>query len=72
MEAHQIAILKLGFARRHVVEHNGGFVDERYARETGQGRLGERVRFRSSFVREFSTAAARLADRLEATGSVSQ
>jgi hypothetical protein len=32
-----VRTLRLAFSRRHVLEHNGGVIDERYQRETGEG-----------------------------------
>jgi hypothetical protein len=63
-----VATLKLGFARRHLLEHNNGVVDAKYLAESGdKAAVGRRVRFRSTFVREFVAASMRLADELEAT-----
>lgn len=64
-----VSTLKLGFARRHVLEHNGGFVDARYVDEAGEGRVGQRLRFRAAFVREFIAAAEALANRLTETAT---
>lgn len=59
--------LRVGFARRHVLEHNGGRIDQRYLDETGDtGLVGRRLRIRAQFVREFFAAVIRLADILEA------
>jgi len=63
----QVRSLRLGLARRHVLEHNGGVVDERYWQETAEGTLGHRVRVRGPFVVEVLAAAVVLADQLEAT-----
>ncbi len=63
-----LATLRLGFARRHVLEHNNGVADAKYVAESGDTlAAGRRVRFRSSFVRDFIAASLRLADALEAT-----
>ncbi len=67
-----VQALRLGFARRHVLEHNGGVVDERYRRETGEGTVGRRVRFGSALVRQVTAAANQLADCLEATSTVAE
>jgi hypothetical protein len=69
LSAEQARILNLSFARRHVLEHNGGVVDERYRLETGEGTLGHRLRVRADFVEEAFVAATALADRLEATAT---
>lgn len=44
LDAASVQTLRLAFARRHVLEHNGGLVDEAYTRETGEGAIGRRVR----------------------------
>jgi hypothetical protein len=63
-----LATLRLGFARRHVLEHNNGVADAKYVAESGDTlAAGRRVRFRSWFVRDFIAASLRLADALEAT-----
>lgn len=66
LSADQVRTLRFGFARRHVLEHNGGVVDERYRRWTGEGTVGHRIRVRAPFVEEVFTAAVALADRLQA------
>jgi hypothetical protein len=62
----QVKTARLGFARRHILEHNGGKADERYLAESGDTfALGRPVRYGSAFVREFIEAIANLADKLE-------
>jgi hypothetical protein len=61
-----VTTLRLGFARRHILEHNGGVVDQRYRDETNEGIIGRRLRIRPSFVDEVFGAATLLADQLEA------
>ena len=60
--------LQLGFARRHVIEHNGGVIDETYAREASEGGVGRRLQVDRSFVVAFIDAGTQLADRLVAPG----
>jgi hypothetical protein len=65
-----VATLRLGFERRHVLEHNGGVADERYVKDSGDKiRLDRRIRFDGAFVRRFMEAVTQLADTLEATAS---
>ncbi len=65
--AADVRLLRLGFARRHVLEHNGGVADERYVSESGDTiAIGRRIRVRTPFVREFLAAVVRLADAMEA------
>ena len=66
----QQKVVRLGFARRHILEHNGGKADERYLAESGDTvALGRPVRYGAAFVRDFIDAAARLADELESGAS---
>jgi len=66
LSASDLAALRLGFARRHVLEHNNGVADAKYVAESGDTLVaGRRVRFRSPFVRNFIAASLRLADALE-------
>ena len=51
--------------RRHVLEHNGGVIDEAYTRQTDEGTIGRRVRIIPAFVEGASVAALALAERLE-------
>jgi hypothetical protein len=68
LSASDLATLRLGFARRHLLEHNNGVADAKYVAESGDTlAAGRRVRFRSPFVRDFIAASVRLADALQAT-----
>lgn len=69
LDATTVRTLRLAFARRHIIEHNGGVVDERYIKETGDGRLGVRVKLTPTFVRQAHLGAEAMADRLEATAA---
>ncbi|CAN5654451.1 hypothetical protein BH23CHL7_BH23CHL7_20400 [soil metagenome] len=69
LDAATVKTLNLMFARRHVLEHNGGVVDERYVKATGEGMMNRRIRIRSSFVRQAIEATRALADQLAATGT---
>jgi len=62
-----VRALRLAFARRHVLEHNGGVIDDDYVGQTGEGVLGRRVRVRLNLVEEAFAAIEKLADRLEMT-----
>ncbi len=66
LDAATAQALRLAFARRHVLEHNGGAIDDAY-RRTGEGTIGRRVRIIPAFVEDASVAVVGLADRLEAT-----
>jgi hypothetical protein len=67
LAAGTVETLRLAFSRRHVLEHNGGVVDEPYVRETGEGTIGRRVRIGPAFVKQVLEAVVSLAERLEAT-----
>lgn len=56
--------LRLAFARRHILEHNGGVADAKYVAETGDGPAGRRVRITAAFVTDTFVVAVRLADAL--------
>lgn len=66
LTADQRRAVRLGFARRNILEHNGGKADERYLTESGETvTLGRRVRYGAVFVRDYIEAVALLADGLE-------
>jgi hypothetical protein len=66
LSASDLTTLRLGFARRHLLEHNNGVADAKYVAESGDHvAAGRRVRFQSRFVRDFVAASIRLADALE-------
>lgn len=67
LDEETIRTLRLAFARRHVLDHNGGVIDADYRRQTGEGQLGRKVRIKPVFVEEVFAAVEALADRLEAT-----
>lgn len=67
LDADTVKTLRLAFARRHVLEHNGGVMDEDYIGQTGEGTVGRRIRIRTPFVEQAFAAVEKLADRLEAT-----
>ena len=67
LDSGTVQALRLGFARRNVLEHNGGVVDERYVRDAGEGIIGRRLRIKPPFVEQVVTASVSLAERLEAT-----
>ena len=67
LDAPTVRTLRLAFSRRHLLEHNGGVIDERYKREGGEGSIGRRVRITPAFVDQALAAVVTLAGRLEAT-----
>jgi hypothetical protein len=67
-----VRTLRLAFGRRHVLEHNGGVIDDDYVSQTGEGVLGRRIRIRLNFVEEAFAAIEKLADRLEMTAGERQ
>jgi hypothetical protein len=62
-----IRSLRLAFARRNVLDHNGGVIDADYVQQTGEGQLGRKVRITPLFVEQSFAAFETFADRLEAT-----
>lgn len=67
LDEETVKVVKLMFARRHALEHNGGVADARYIKETGEGTLNRRIRVRSAFVRQAIEATRALADQLQAS-----
>jgi hypothetical protein len=67
LDAATVRTLRVAFSRRHVLEHNGGVIDEPYKRETGEGSIARRVRITPAFVDQAFAAVIALAGRLEAT-----
>jgi hypothetical protein len=67
LDAATVRTLRVAFSRRHVLEHNGGVIDERYKRETGEGSIARRVRITPAFVDQALAAVIALAGRFEAT-----
>lgn len=60
-----IRTLRAAFARRHVLEHNGGVIDDAYVRQTGEGTVGRRIRVTPAFANDAFAAVEALADRLQ-------
>ena len=62
----EIASATRSFQRRHVYEHNGGEVDEKYLRDSGDSsvRLKQTIRETQSGVHEFATLVLRMARNL--------
>jgi hypothetical protein len=67
LEAATIRTLRLAFARRHVLDHNGGVIDADYVGQAGEGTLGRKVRITPAFAESALNAFTTLADRLETT-----
>lgn len=65
-----VELIRLGFARRHILEHNGGRADERYLKESGDTvAIGRPVRYGPAFVRDSIEALEAAAGSLEASCS---
>ena len=62
-----VRTLRLAFARRRVLDHNGGVIDEKYLAAAGDWALGRHGRVKPPFVAEAFVAVELLAGRLEAT-----
>jgi hypothetical protein len=67
LDRQTVQTLRLAMTRRDVIEHNGSVIDERYVKESGEGRVGQRLRVTRSFVDQAEAAAVLLADQLEQT-----
>lgn len=67
LDAETVRTLRLALSRRHLLERNGGVIDERFRRETGEGSIGRRIRIAPAFVDRVDDAVVSLAERLGAT-----
>jgi hypothetical protein len=66
LEDATVRTLRLAFARRHVLEHNGGVIDDDYVGQTGEGVVGRANSTQARLCRREAFAAMEeLADRLE-------
>ena len=60
-----VRTLRLAFFRRHVLDHNGGVIDDGYVKQAGEGIIGRKVRITPTFVESAFTAFTTLADWFE-------
>jgi hypothetical protein len=65
LEAEALAALKLNIQKRHIIGHNLGVMDEKFATHAGQGRVGETVKLVASDVIEFAESCQRVVDVLD-------
>lgn len=66
LDDNELASMKLNIQKRHVIGHNLGVVDARFAEESGEARLGETLRLVGDDIRSFATTAQKVVDALDA------
>jgi Zn finger protein HypA/HybF involved in hydrogenase expression len=62
----ELASMKLNIQKRHVIGHNLGVVDARFAEESGEAGLGETLRLVGDDIRSFAAIAQKVVDALDA------
>lgn len=73
LDAEAVKVIRLGYARRHILEHNAGKADEKYLRESGDTiPLGRQPRYGAEFARSFLDALPPFAERLEGIAGTAQ
>lgn len=60
------AVLLLNIQKRHVVGHNLGIVDAKFAEQAGDARIGETVRLLADDIRTFAQIGQAIVDQLDA------
>lgn len=61
----ELAILKLNIQKRHIIGHNLGVVDAKFAEHAADARLGETVKLVAQDVRQFATLCQKVVDHLD-------
>lgn len=64
--ARELAVLKLNIQKRHVIGHNLGVVDAKFAEHASDARVGETVALVGADIRNFATLAQKVVDQLDA------
>lgn len=62
----ELAAMKLNIQKRHVIGHNLGVVDEKFAQESGEAGLGETLHLVGEDIRAFAHLAQKVVDALDA------
>lgn len=66
LSADELAALKLNIQKRHIIGHNLGIMDEKFADQAGDARVGETVHLVGEDIRAFAALAQRVIDALDA------
>ncbi len=61
----ELDTLKLNIQKRHIIGHNLGVVDEKFAEQSTESRIGETVRLLSEDVKLFASLAQKVVDNLD-------
>jgi hypothetical protein len=61
----ELDMLKLNIQKRHIIGHNLGVVDEKFAEHANEARIGETVRLLSDDVKLFTSLAQKVVDNLD-------
>jgi hypothetical protein len=61
-----LALLKVNIQKRHIIGHNLGIMDERFADQSRDARVGETVHLVGEDIRQFAALAQRVVDNLDA------
>ena len=61
----ELDTLKLNIQKRHIIGHNLGVVDEKFAEHANEARTGETVRLLSDDVKLFTSLAQKVVDNLD-------
>ena len=61
----ELDTLKLNIQKRHIIGHNLGVVDEKFAEHAHEARIGETVRLLSDDVKLFTSLAQKVVDNLD-------
>lgn len=62
----ELAALKLNIQKRHVIGHNLGVVDDKFATHDGGAKVGETVRLVGEDIRQFAATSQKVVDTLDA------
>jgi hypothetical protein len=65
LESDALDALKLNIQKRHIIGHNLGVMDEKFATHSGEGRIGETVRLVASDVIAFAESCQRVVNVLD-------
>src|SRR5690606_20102462 len=62
----ELETLRLNIQKRHIIGHNLGVVDEKFAAHANDARIGETVHLMGEDIRVFADLCQRVVDRLDA------
>lgn len=65
LTAAELAALKLNIQKRHVIGHNLGVIDDKFATHDGGAKVGETVHLVGEDIRQFSAISQRVVDALD-------